>query len=267
MSDVKVRLSERAALVKQVLESNADTLTMTQAEKTKLAGVQVGATANQTNAQLLDRANHTGSQAISTVTGLQTALDSKAGTGTVWPQSQVSGLQAALATLANKPEAFSQLLDTPAGYAGQAGKAVIVNPSENGLTFGNAPGGGGVSGEEVSISQMMDDLKIKKVSPTLFHELPSAGTILAYMRIPTDMRITGVAVIADSGSGTVTIAKNGVNLTGLVGQTITTVMQTHTATGTGSDNVLVEGDELRVTIPTSSSLMNVRVYPLIERRA
>lgn len=266
MSDVKVRLSERAALVKQVLESNADTLTMTQAEKTKLAGVQVGATANQTNAQLLDRANHTGSQAISTVTGLQTALDSKAGTGTVWPQSQVSGLQAALATLANKPEAFSQLSDTPISYAGQAGKAVIVNSSENGLTFGTASGGG-VSGEEVSISQMMDDLKIKKVSPTLFHELPSAGTILAYMRIPTDMRITGVAVIADSGSGTVTIAKNGVNLTGLVGQTITTVMQTHTATGTGSDNVLVEGDELRVTIPTSSSLMNVRVYPLIERRA
>jgi hypothetical protein len=47
-------------------------------EKTKLAGIATGATANDTDANLKNRANHTGSQAISTVTGLQTALDSKA---------------------------------------------------------------------------------------------------------------------------------------------------------------------------------------------
>jgi hypothetical protein len=40
-----------------------------------------GFTANATNAQLRDRATHTGAQAISTVTGLQTALDSKQVTG------------------------------------------------------------------------------------------------------------------------------------------------------------------------------------------
>ena len=51
---------------------------MAAADKTKLDGVATGATANQTDAYLLDRANHTGSQAISTVTGLQTALDGKA---------------------------------------------------------------------------------------------------------------------------------------------------------------------------------------------
>lgn len=43
----------------------------------KLDGIASGATANQTDAYLLDRANHTGVQDISTVTGLQTALDSK----------------------------------------------------------------------------------------------------------------------------------------------------------------------------------------------
>jgi hypothetical protein len=49
----------------------------TPAEETKLAGISAGATANSTDAALLARANHTGTQAISTVTGLQTALDAK----------------------------------------------------------------------------------------------------------------------------------------------------------------------------------------------
>ena len=49
--------------------------TYTLAEKNKLAGVAAGATANATNAELRDRATHTGTQAISTVSGLQSALD------------------------------------------------------------------------------------------------------------------------------------------------------------------------------------------------
>ena len=36
---------------------------------------------------------------------------------------------------------FLELSDTPASYAGQAGKALIVNLSENGLEFGEPPGG------------------------------------------------------------------------------------------------------------------------------
>lgn len=50
------------------------------ADKTKLDGVATGATANATDAQLRDRATHTGTQAISTVTGLQAALDNKINT-------------------------------------------------------------------------------------------------------------------------------------------------------------------------------------------
>ena len=49
----------------------------TTAEKSKLAGVATGATANATDAALRDRATHTGTQAIGTVTGLQAALDGK----------------------------------------------------------------------------------------------------------------------------------------------------------------------------------------------
>lgn len=43
---------------------------MSAADKTKLNGIASGATANSSNATLLDRANHTGTQAASTITGL-----------------------------------------------------------------------------------------------------------------------------------------------------------------------------------------------------
>ena len=49
----------------------------TATEQTKLSGIAAGATVNSPDATLLARANHTGVQAISTVTGLQTDLDSK----------------------------------------------------------------------------------------------------------------------------------------------------------------------------------------------
>lgn len=54
------------------------TASYTTSEQTKLSGIAAGATANSTDATLLSRANHTGSQAISTVTNLQTTLDGKA---------------------------------------------------------------------------------------------------------------------------------------------------------------------------------------------
>lgn len=51
---------------------------MTPSDFTKLSGIASGATANSSDATLLNRANHTGTQAISTVTNLQTSLDLKA---------------------------------------------------------------------------------------------------------------------------------------------------------------------------------------------
>jgi hypothetical protein len=50
---------------------------MSTADKTKLDTIGIGATLNDTDAALRDRATHTGTQAIATVTGLQTALDGK----------------------------------------------------------------------------------------------------------------------------------------------------------------------------------------------
>ena len=52
------------------------TAAFTTAQETKLSGVATGATANSSDATLLDRANHTGSQAAGTITGLATVATS-----------------------------------------------------------------------------------------------------------------------------------------------------------------------------------------------
>lgn len=57
--------------------TQSDRGAMTASDKTKLDGIDTGATQNETDAYLLDRGNHTGTQAISTVSGLQSALDDK----------------------------------------------------------------------------------------------------------------------------------------------------------------------------------------------
>jgi hypothetical protein len=54
---------------------------MTAAQALKLAEIAAGATANTTDAQLRNRATHTGEQAISTITGLATALSGKENVG------------------------------------------------------------------------------------------------------------------------------------------------------------------------------------------
>lgn len=59
------------------------TASFTTAQETKLSGIATGATANATDANLRDRTTHTGAQDISTVTGLQTALDGKQPLATV----------------------------------------------------------------------------------------------------------------------------------------------------------------------------------------
>jgi hypothetical protein len=65
-------------------DDTANTLTIalagesyTPAEKSKLDGISAGATVNATDAALRDRTSHTGTQAISTITSLQTTLDAK----------------------------------------------------------------------------------------------------------------------------------------------------------------------------------------------
>lgn len=59
-----------ATSVKALYESNADTNAFTDAEKAKLVGIASGATANDTDANLKNRANHSGTQPASTISDL-----------------------------------------------------------------------------------------------------------------------------------------------------------------------------------------------------
>lgn len=75
------------------------------ADLAKLSGVAEQATKNSTDAQLRDRASHTGAQAIGTVTGLQVALDAKA------PSSHVASGGAAHAAATNVAAGFMSAAD------------------------------------------------------------------------------------------------------------------------------------------------------------
>jgi hypothetical protein len=59
------------------------TAAFTTAQETKLSGIAAGATVNASDASLRDRATHTGAQATSTITGLDTALSGKQPLATV----------------------------------------------------------------------------------------------------------------------------------------------------------------------------------------
>lgn len=97
----------------------------TTAQSTKLADIATKATANQTDAYLLSRANHTGAQAISTVTGLQPALDGKA-TSAQGAKADTAVQPSSLAPVATSG-AYGDLTGKPALGSLAAKNAVLVS--------------------------------------------------------------------------------------------------------------------------------------------
>lgn len=119
---------------------------MSATDKTKLDGITSGATANQTDAYLLNRDNHTGAQPISSVTGLQVALDAKAPINNPTFTGTVGGITAAMVGLgavnntsdAAKPVSTAQATAISARHVnitfqnagvaqGSAGTADVIN--------------------------------------------------------------------------------------------------------------------------------------------
>jgi hypothetical protein len=105
---------------------------MLPAQVTKLAGVASGATANSSDATLLARGNHTGTQAISTIVNLQTSLDNKAPTSHTHSIADVTGLQTALDGKAASSHAHSASAISDSTTLGQA-LMVAANPGA--ITF------------------------------------------------------------------------------------------------------------------------------------
>ncbi len=117
--------------VDKVAGKGLSTEDYTTVEKNKLAGVQNGATANSTDAQLRDRSTHTGTQAISTVISLQTALDAKINLSMVGANNGVTPLDA------GGKVPFANLPASLIIYKG------MWNPSTNTPTLSDASGTAG----------------------------------------------------------------------------------------------------------------------------
>lgn len=95
---------------------------LTNERAAKLDGIADQATKNATDAQLRDRATHTGTQAIATVAGLQAALDAKLGTG--------GGIVTGPVAMSDQPLSRAMLKDH--GYAFFDSAAVNVLDYTNG---------------------------------------------------------------------------------------------------------------------------------------
>lgn len=105
--------------------AGTSSLTVGTTAGTALAGDTVVGTVNSPDATLLGRANHTGTQAISTITGLQAALDAKAATAALAGKADQVATADALATKLDSPgtgRADGKLL------ASNAGANVWVDP-------------------------------------------------------------------------------------------------------------------------------------------
>lgn len=96
------------------------------ADKTKLDGIATGATANQSDAYLLSRANHTGTQAQSTITGLTTDLAAKADKATTITAG--TGLTGGGDLSANR--SFAVSYGTTAGTAAEGNDSRLSNSRE-----------------------------------------------------------------------------------------------------------------------------------------
>lgn len=109
-------------------------------DKTKLDGVAVGATANSSDATLLARANHTGTQAQSTIVNLVSDLSAKQDTlvNTVNIKS-INGTSLLgsgnINVSTGGSTTFIGLTDVPASYTSNAFKVVRVNSGETSLEF------------------------------------------------------------------------------------------------------------------------------------
>jgi len=198
----------------------------TTAEKTKLSGIATAATANSSDATLLSRANHTGTQAISTVSGLQAELDLKAPLASPAFTGTPTGITKAHVGLPNvdntadtaKPVSTAQqtALDLKAPLASPTFTGTVSGVTKAHVGLGNVDNTAD-TGKPVSTAQQtaLDAKQATLVSATNIKTINSTSVLgagnlaigggdasanIGYLNIPQNSQSTAyTAVLADAG--------------------------------------------------------------------
>lgn len=111
--------------------AGAGRLAMVNTERTKLGGVAAGATANSTDAFLLNRANHSGQQGSSTISDFAGAVDARAQTISDATKASILGTASAAYDTLQEIQALMQADDTQTtGILNSLGTKVnIISPA------------------------------------------------------------------------------------------------------------------------------------------
>lgn len=189
------------AKVDKVSGKGLSTEDFTSAEKNKLSGVEEGATANQADSFLLNRANHSGTQNISTVTGLQSILDGKV--------DKVEGMGLSQENFTSEEKNKLSLLEEP-HFKGlfpslEALEAAVPNPvpGDNAQVAGANPG-------DPSITYVWDDPlgewveQVPEISATQVKSLYESNPDTNVFTDSEKSKLSGIAAGATANSGTVT---------------------------------------------------------------
>ncbi len=233
---------------------------ITEAERTKLTGIAEGATANQTDAYLLNRANQTGTQPASSISDFNTQVTqviSDGGGGATDAQlrdrSTHTGTQA-LSTISDAGTSAS--LDVPA--TGNASASEVVKGNDTRLTNARTPTSHTHTASQISDFSSAVSTEITNNAGaghgtgtvTEHNDVSNAGS---GQIITTSERnkLSGIASGATANASDATL-KNRANHTGT--QTLSTISDAGTSaslnvasSGDASNSQVVKGNDSRLT--------------------
>ena len=166
------------------------TAAFTTAQETKLSGIAIGATANSSDATLLDRANHTGSQAQSTVTNLVSDLAAK------------QPLDADLTTIAGLTATTDNFMQAKAGA--WASRTVAQVKTDLGLTGTN-------SGDQtITLTGDVTGSGTASFSATLATVNSNAGSFGSASSVGT-FTVNGKGLITAAGSTSISVTSSAIS--------------------------------------------------------
>lgn len=183
-----------AAEIPQASDTNAGV--MPADAHVKLSGIATGATANATDATLLDRANHTGTQAISTIVNLQTSLDGKAATSHTHAATDISDSTAAGRAILTAADATAQR--TALGLGSLATQSGTFSGTSSGTNTGNVTLAASVSSVLALSGQQLQAVTDPVTDQILFFD--QSASAWAYASLGDSLVMSGTTLSVSLGT-------------------------------------------------------------------